>query len=147
MGRAQDLALGQIPAAQRAYSGDRSRVLGWYVARHDEDRWDEVTEYRVALFDARTEERLTFLVTSVHERTDTGTKDGEHLASAAFDPADDNTIILRYADGSEQRRQADEAFKKVLEQNPEDRGVVMSEGERSMRERMRQMAEKLKKKP
>ena len=145
MGRAQSVALRQIPPARRAYNSDRSHVLGWYVARHDEDRYDEVTEYRVALFDAETEEELTFLVTSVHERADTGAKEGEHLESAAFDKSDEEIIVLRFADGSEQRRRVGEDFE-VLDRNPEDDGIVMSDAEKRIRERMRREAEELRRK-
>lgn len=144
MSRTQPLALRQIPPAQRAYSRDRSRVLAWYVARHDEDRYDETTEYRIGLFDARTEEQLTAFVTSVHERADANAKEGEHLESAAFDPADEEVVVLRFADGSQQRRRVDEAFK-ALESDPAALGVVMSDAERSVRERLRKLAEKLKK--
>ena len=150
MSRAPAVALRQIPPARRAYTSDRSRVLGWYVARHDEDRYDEVTEYRVALFDVETEEELTFLVTSVHERADTGVKEGEHLESAAFDMSDEDIIVMRFADGSVQRRRVDEGFES-LDHNPEDYGVKMSDAEKRIRERLRARAEdlrrKLKRKP
>lgn len=146
MGGAQALALRRIPASKRAYNPDRSRVLGWYVARHEEDRFDETTEYRVAIFDAETEEELTFLVTSVHERTDEGTKEGEHLESAAFDPKDEDIIVMRFVDGSEERRRMDEDFQ-VLDRNPEDDGVEVSDAEKMFRDMMRADAEKLKKKP
>lgn len=144
MSRALHLALRQIPPAQTAHNHDRSRVLGWYIARHDEDRYDETTEFRIGLFDARTEEELTFFVTSVHERTDTGAKDGALLKSAAFDPTDEELIVLRFADGSEERRPVDEAFKS-LETSPEDFGGELSDAERRVRERLRKRAEKLKK--
>jgi hypothetical protein len=137
------VALRQIPSARRAYSADRSLVIGWYVARHAEDRYDETTEYRVALFDALTEEELVFLATSVHERADTGAKEGEHLVSAAFDGADENVIVLRFADGAEQRRRVDEGFD-FLESNPADFGGVMSDAEKRLRERLRAQAEKLR---
>jgi hypothetical protein len=142
MSRPLHLALRQIPPAQRAYNRDRSRVLGWYVARHDEDRYDETTEYRIGVFNAA-EEELTFLVTSVHERADTGVKEGQPLVSAAFDPADEDTLILRFADKSEERRRVDEAFN-VLKPS-KDLGLRVSDAEKRVLERLRQQAEKLKK--
>lgn len=146
MSRPFFLELRQIPPDKRAYNPDRSRVLGWYVSRHDEDRYDEVTEYRVALFDAQSEEELIFLVTSVHERADTGVKEGEHLDSAAFDAADENILVLRFVDGSETRRRVDEAFD-ILDRNPEDLGVVVSDAEKRVLDRLRKLAEKLRRKP
>lgn len=145
MSLGQALALRQIPPARRAYNPGRTLVLGWYVARHDEDRYDEVTEYRVALFDAKTGEELMFLATSVHERADTGAKKGEHLASAAFDAADEDVIVMRFVDGKEERRRVDEDFE-ALEHDPEDSGVEVSDAERRVRDRMRQDAERLKRK-
>lgn len=146
MSHAQSLTLRQIPAAHRAYNPDRSRVLGWYVARHDEDRYDEVTEYRVALFDVKTKEELTFFATSVRERADTGAKKGEHLASAAFDAADEDVIVLRFVDGKKERHRVDEDFD-VLDRNPEDDGIAVSEAEKHIRDLMRKEAEKLRRKP
>lgn len=146
MSRARALELRQIRPAQRAYNPDRSWVLGWYVARHDEDRYDEVTEYRIALFDAETEEELIFFVTSVRERADTRVKEGQHLASAAFDAADEDIIVMRFVDGSEVRRRVDEDFD-VLDRNPEDYGVEMPDAEKRVRDMMREQAEKLKRKP
>lgn len=145
MSRARNVPLRLIPAPDRAYNPDRSLVLGWYVARHDEDRYDETTEYRVALFDAETEEELITLVTSVHERADTGSKVGEHLASAAFDAADEEVIVLRFDDGSETRRRVDESFAN-LARNPEDLGVVMSDAEKRIRAELLAEAEELKRK-
>jgi len=138
-------ALGQIPPDRRAYNSDRSFVIGWYVAGHDEDRYDETTVYQVGLFDAQTEEELTFYVTSVRERADTGTQDGQHLASAAFDPAEALTIVLHFADGTEQRiRPLDEVNQRLAPQR--DLGVVRSEAEHRVRARMRADAEVLKRK-
>lgn len=139
------LALPQIPITHRAHNHDRTFVLGWYVARHDEDRYDETTEYRIGLFDAATEEELTFFVTSVHERADTGSKDGEHLEAASFDPTDENLIVLRFADDSEERYPVDHAYKS-LERNPEDFGVVVSDAEKRIRERLRRDRDELLKK-
>jgi hypothetical protein len=144
MSRALDAALHQIPAERQAFNEDRSVVLGWYVARHDEDRYDETTEYRVGLFDAATGELLTFFVTSVHERADTGTREGEHLASAAFDPADEYTVVLRYRDGSEQRCAVDEHVREL--KNMEDYGVVVSDAEKRNRERLNRDREALRRK-
>lgn len=142
MSRALHLLLPQVPSEKRSYNHDRSLVLGWWVARHDEDRYDETTEYRIALFDTQTEEELTFFVTSVHERADTGQKDGEFLDSAAFDPDDEITIVLRFAGGSETRHRLDETYK-ALERNPEEFGVVVSDAEKRIREELRQDFEKL----
>lgn len=143
MSRALDADLHQIPPERRAFNSNRSVVLGWYVARHDEDRYDETTEYRVGLFDSATGERLTFFVFSVHERADTGTKQGEHLVCATFDPADEYTIVFGFADGSEQRAGILDQFK-VLERSAADLGVVESDAEKEAWERMRQNAAQLK---
>ena len=145
MSGAHARSLGQIDPARRAYNADRSLVLGWYVARHDEDRYDETTEYRVALFDAATGEELVFLATSVHERSDTGAKEGEHLESAAFDAADEDVIVLRFADGGETRRRVDEDAA-ALEANPEDYGGVVSDAEKRVRVRLRTRVEELRRK-
>ncbi len=145
MSASMQLALRQIPPAQRAYNGARTLVLGWYVARHDEDRYDEVTEYRVGVFDAKTEEEITFLVTTVRERADSGAKSGEHLASAAFDRKDEGTLVLRFDGGRKERHRLDEDFE-VLERNPEDDGIEVSDAEKMIREMMREEAEQLKKK-
>lgn len=143
MAHAQHLALRQIPPARRAYNPDRSRVLGWYVARHDEDRYDETTEYRIGLFDAATEEELTFFVIMVRERADTGATEGQHLRSAAFDPADDGFILLRFADDSEQRRAVDEAYEAL--RAPPSADVVMDDEEKEDRARLLKEAERLRK--
>lgn len=142
MGRTMHLDLRQIRPEQRAEDRARGLVLGWYVARHDEDRYDETTEYRVGLFDAATEEELTFFVTSVHERADTGQQDGQHLEAAAFD-ADPMTIVLRYRDGSEQRVRIDQEHA-ALAQDPAEYGVVVSDAERELRASLLEDARKLR---
>lgn len=144
MGRAMHLDLRQIRPEQRAVDHARGLVLGWYVARHDEDRYDETTEYRVGLFDARTEEELTFFVTSVHERADTGARDGEHLASVAFDPEDAMRVVLRFDDGSERRLQMCEEDE-LLDRDPEELGVEVCDAERELRALMAEEAAQLRK--
>lgn len=136
-------ALKQIDPSRRAYNAGRTLVLGWYVARHDEDRYDETTEYRVGLFAVQTEEELNSFVCSVHERADTGAKTGEHLAAAAFDAADEDVVLLRFVDGREERRRVDEGFES-LDSDPEKFGVVVSDAEKRIRAQLREERDKLR---
>lgn len=150
MSHALAVALRQIPPAQRVTSRDSAFVIGWYVARHDEDRYDETTEYRVALFDARTEEEITYVVTSVHERMDSGSQEGQYLVSAAFDPEDVWTVVLHFDDKSEQRCRWDDQYK-ALDVDVEELGVVMSDEEKEILAELRndkvELARKIERKP
>lgn len=137
------LRLDQVPASQRVASHDGAWVLGWYVARHSEDRYDESTTWWVGLFEARTGDELTSFVTSSHERADTGAKEGSALVSAAFDPVDDEVVVLRYADGTEGRHRVDEEFR-FLDSSAQDFGGVAHPAEERVRERARARLQRLK---
>src|SRR5579884_2380856 len=111
-GIGRDNQLPEIPGDQRTRSADGSRVVGWYVSRSRDDRYDDETNYEIKIFDVATGEEESLLGRSHRIQRDTGEEDGKPIRSVGFSGESNDTVVITYSDGTQEtvRMEAREAI-------------------------------------
>jgi WD40 repeat protein len=93
--------LPNLPADQKNYSPDKKRLVVWFVARHREDRFDDDTDYEIAVWDVDQKKRIAKFMRFHKISNSSGNERGAPIDSVAFSPDGSEVIIVQ--DGKEQR--------------------------------------------
>ncbi len=90
----------EIAPKDRVYNAARTRMAAWWISGKKSDKFDDDTDYMIALWDVATKERLDWFARGRSVDLRDGTADGPKLKRVKFGPGD--TLMLVYEDGSEE---------------------------------------------